>query len=107
MSREEFVGIGAAARLAKTSRQLIWRRIHSGELPAFTDPLDRRTTLLRRADLEPLLVARIALPGERLVRRGERGDAMYFIASGAVEVQPPGSKVIRLGTGDPRISTAP
>ena len=43
-----------------------------------------------RAELEPMLVARMALPSERIVRRGERGDAMYFIASGAVEVQPPG-----------------
>jgi len=53
-----------------------------------------------RADLKPLLVARLALLGERIIRRGERGDAMYFIASGAVEVQPPGSQVIRLGTGE-------
>ena len=43
---------------------------------------------------------RLALPGERIVRRGERGDAMYFIASGAVEVQRPGEEVVRLGTGD-------
>ena len=63
-------------------------------------PLLGELDAVARADLEPLLVARIALPGERLVRRGERGDAMYFIASGAVEVQPPGSKVIRLGTGE-------
>jgi monovalent cation:H+ antiporter, CPA1 family len=40
-----------------------------------------------RAELRRLLVPRMALPGERIVRRGERGDAMYFIASGAVEVQ--------------------
>ena len=63
-------------------------------------PLLGELDAVARADLEPLLVARLALPGERLVRRGERGDAMYFIASGAVEVQPPGSKVIRLGTGE-------
>lgn len=53
-----------------------------------------------RADLKPMLVARLALPTERIIRRGERGDAMYFIASGAVEVQPPGSQVVRLGTGE-------
>ncbi len=51
------------------------------------------------AELRRLLVARIALPSERIVRRGERGDAMYFIASGAVEVQR-GDDVIRLGTGE-------
>ena len=53
-----------------------------------------------RADLRPLLVPRLGLPGERIVRQGERGDAMYFIASGAVEVQRPGEEVVRLGTGD-------
>ena len=53
-----------------------------------------------RADLKPLLVARLALLGERIIRRGERGDAMYFIASGAVEVQPPGAQVVRRGTGE-------
>jgi CPA1 family monovalent cation:H+ antiporter len=34
-----------------------------------------------------------------LIRRGERGDAMYFIASGAVEVNVDGKK-IKLGRGD-------
>lgn len=51
------------------------------------------------AELRRLLVPRMALPGERIVRRGERGDAMYFIASGAVEVQRD-KDVIRLGTGE-------
>lgn len=41
----------------------------------------------------------LAVPGEAIVRRGAVGDAMYFIASGAVEValspQP-----VRLGSGD-------
>ena len=53
-----------------------------------------------RADLKPLLIPRLALPGDRIIRRGERGDAMYFIASGAVEVQRPEDEVVRLGTGD-------
>jgi CPA1 family monovalent cation:H+ antiporter len=52
-----------------------------------------------RAELRHLLVPQLALPGQRIVRQGERGDAMYFIASGAVEVQRQGSGV-RLGTGD-------
>jgi CPA1 family monovalent cation:H+ antiporter len=53
-----------------------------------------------RAELKRMLVPRLALPGERIVRRGERGDAMYFIASGAVEVQREDVDHIRLGTGD-------
>jgi monovalent cation:H+ antiporter, CPA1 family len=69
------------------------------------DELTRNVPLLgeldqaARAELRRLLVPRVALPGERIVRRGERGDAMYFIASGAVEVQL-GADQIRLGTGE-------
>jgi CPA1 family monovalent cation:H+ antiporter len=52
--------------------------------------LDKITALLK-----PLF----AVPGERLIRRGERGSAMYFISSGAVEVAV-GSEKIQLGRGD-------
>ena len=54
------------------------------------------------ADLDkitPLLRPRFAVPDERLIRRGERGDEMYFISSGAVEVAV-GKNRIRLGRGD-------
>ena len=48
-----------------------------------------------------LLRARLALPGEMVVRRGERGDAMFFVASGAVEVLVPNlAEPVKLGTGD-------
>jgi CPA1 family monovalent cation:H+ antiporter len=53
----------------------------------------------RRRELRRLLRPRLALPGERIVRRGERGDAIYFIASGAVEVDLEDGPV-RLGTGE-------
>ncbi|HXV26399.1 MAG TPA: cation:proton antiporter [Alphaproteobacteria bacterium] len=52
-----------------------------------------------RAKIARLLRARLAVPGERIVVKGERGDAMYFIASGAVEVKLD-STSLRLGSGD-------
>ena len=52
-----------------------------------------------RLELESLLTARLGIPGERLVTKGERGDAMFFIASGAVEVLLQAGSV-RLGRGD-------
>ena len=46
-----------------------------------------------------LLRPRFAVPNDRIVRRGERGDAVFFIASGAVEVILPERRV-RLGSGE-------
>lgn len=52
--------------------------------------------LLRVAEL---LSARLAYPGERIVTKGERGRAMYFIATGEADVMLP-HQPIRLDTGD-------
>lgn len=65
-------------------------------VPMFADLPPERLYAIAR-----LLRARLALPGERLVRRGDRGDSMFFISSGAVEVRSPGlANPIRLGSGD-------
>ena len=53
----------------------------------------------RRAELARLLRPRFMVPGTRIVAKDERGDAMYFIASGAVEVMVR-PEPARLGTGD-------
>jgi hypothetical protein len=42
---------------------------------------------------------RFTVPNERILRRGDRGDAGFFIASGAVEVKLPIRRV-RLGSGE-------
>lgn len=55
-----------------------------------TGQLDRVVKLLR---------PRFAVPGERIVRAGDRADACYFIASGAVEVRL-ADRTIGLGSGD-------
>jgi CRP-like cAMP-binding protein len=39
------------------------------------------------------------VPNERVIRWGNRGDAVYFIASGAVEVRLP-MRCVRLGSGE-------
>jgi CPA1 family monovalent cation:H+ antiporter len=49
--------------------------------------------------LAHLLRPRFAVPGERLITTGDRGDAMYFISSGVVEVQA-GDQKIPLAQGD-------
>jgi CPA1 family monovalent cation:H+ antiporter len=52
-----------------------------------------------RRSVARLLRPRLALPGEFVVRRGDRGDAMYFISSGAVEVRLE-QMPVELGSGD-------
>lgn len=52
-------------------------------------------------EIARLLKPRLAVPDETLVRRGDPGDAMYFLSSGAVEVYVPGQHpAIQLGSGD-------
>jgi len=46
-----------------------------------------------------LLRPRFTVPNERIIRRGDRGDAVFFIASGAVEVRLLARRV-RLGSGE-------
>jgi len=57
--------------------------------------LDAKT----RRSVARVLRPRLAVPDEVIVRKGERGDAMYFISSGAVEVHISPAPV-QLGSGD-------
>jgi monovalent cation:H+ antiporter, CPA1 family len=74
--------------LGLDTRRLVKRLDMLSGLPE--QQLDRVTRLLR---------PRFAVPGERIVRAGDRADACYFIASGAVEVRLP-ERNIGLGSGD-------
>jgi CPA1 family monovalent cation:H+ antiporter len=49
--------------------------------------------------LAALMRPAFAIPGQQLIFRGERGEAAWFIASGAVEVET-GRNRVRLGRGD-------
>jgi CPA1 family monovalent cation:H+ antiporter len=51
------------------------------------------------ARVQRLLRPRFTVPNEYILREGERADAVYFVASGAVEVRLAGHN-IQLGTGD-------
>jgi len=82
----------------------------AAQQPRFDIGLDTRQ-LVKRLDLLAgldtvlldrvcrLLRPRLAVPNEVIIRRGERGDAVFFIASGAVEVRG-GARPIRLGSGE-------
>jgi len=91
--------------LALKSRRSRLERPPPLDLGLRTEVLIRQMPLFAKLDegeikrLARKLQTRLALPSERIVRRGDPGDAMFFIASGAVEVrvQP---EPIRLGTGD-------
>jgi CPA1 family monovalent cation:H+ antiporter len=65
-----------------------------GRVPLFAALDDRVRHAVAR-----LLRPRLAVPGEVIVKKGERGDAMYFISSGAVEVRIE-PRPVQLGTGD-------
>jgi monovalent cation:H+ antiporter, CPA1 family len=91
-------------------REVLTRRADASARPRLDLGLDTRELVrqfplfetLAHADLEKisrLLRPRVAVPGERLIRRGERGNEMYFISSGAVEVSV-GKNKVRLGRGD-------
>jgi len=74
--------------LGLDTRRLVRRLDMLSGLPE--QQLDRVAKLLR---------PRFTVPGERIVRVGDRADACYFIASGAVEVRLP-DRHIGLGSGD-------
>ncbi len=70
-----------------------------------THQLVKRLDILTSLDQQQLdrvcrlLRPRFAVPSDRILRKGDRGDAVYFIASGAVEVIMP-ERRIRLGSGE-------
>lgn len=62
-------------------------------------PLFAALAPAERAGLAPLMRPFFAAPGDRLIVRGERGRAAFFLSSGAVEADT-GAAVRRLGRGE-------
>jgi hypothetical protein len=75
------------------------------EIGLDTDRLIERLDILSGLDegqlwrVAKLLRPRFTVPNERIIRQGDRGDAVFFIASGAVEMRLPARR-IRLGSGE-------
>ena len=53
----------------------------------------------RIAEIAKLLKTRLAVPGEHIIRVGDTGESMFFITSGAVEVELE-PEPVSLGSGD-------
>ncbi|OCJ11185.1 cation transporter [Rhizobium sp. AC44/96] len=75
-------------------------RQHQLEIQELTETFPLFAMVDENSQEELLLLFRpkSALPGERVMRKGDRGDGMYFLSSGAVEVQVAGEP-IRLEPG--------
>jgi CPA2 family monovalent cation:H+ antiporter-2 len=76
------------------------QRLHKLEMQQLieTFPLFAEVDEDSQEELLLLFRPKSASPGERVVRKGDRGDGMYFISSGAVEVRLSGGAV-RLEAG--------
>jgi len=61
-------------------------------------PIFRDLDIKRQQSIAQLLAPQLVLPESIVVRRGDKGDAMYFVASGAVRVVVEPS--VELGSGD-------
>jgi CPA1 family monovalent cation:H+ antiporter len=61
-------------------------------------PIFRDLDIKRQQAIAHLLTPQLVLPESAVVRRGDKGDAMYFVASGAVRVVVEPS--VELGSGD-------
>ena len=103
-------GLLSGAAYEELRRGMVGRRRAADPLPRLDLRVDRRALLQRVAYFRELdartrrrlgraLCSGLALPGDRLIRRGELGDSMFFIVDGAVAVQWPGGRRT-LGSGD-------
>lgn len=72
--------------------------LHPDELVAKI-PLFQQLPPTRIAEIAALLKPRLAIPGEFIVRKGDAGNSMYLISSGALTVEV-SDHTVELGSGD-------
>ncbi|MBT8137597.1 MAG: cation:proton antiporter [Gammaproteobacteria bacterium] len=107
MKRHSLIGKEVYGDLTKSLKQRLARLDRRPQLELGLEPenLIRKVPFLadlpsdRTSELARMLKPRLAIPGERIVARGDPGDAMYFISSGAAVVDLDAEK-IQLGSGD-------
>lgn len=87
-----------AERAGREQRPRLDLKLDTGALVSAV-PLFHDLGEAQRAAIARLMRPAFAIPGQRLIVKGERGDSAWFIASGAVEVDT-GREQIRLGRGD-------
>jgi len=90
-SADRYPGIDQRPELdtSLTASQLVSR------VPLFANVSEQALARICR-----VLRPRLTLPDERIVRKGDRGDAMFFLASGAVRLSLPSGEAIELGSGE-------
>ena len=92
-------------RLARLQAALDANKAESAKKTAQADELIGKwqvfadLELAKRAELLSLFKPRSAVPGERLIRKGDAANEVFFISSGEVEVSV-GRRKIRLSAGD-------
>ena len=86
--RRRAVGAGPTLDLARQKSEMV------AKFPLFASLAPQRRRALTRA-----LVTLYAEPGDVLIKRGDGADAVFFIASGAVEMDSAGQKRL-IGTGE-------
>jgi excisionase family DNA binding protein len=64
--KSEFMTLNEAAELLGVSRPTLWRRIVQSEIPVFQSPQDRRHRLVKREDIERMLMPVELVPGKEL-----------------------------------------
>ena len=74
-SDSEYLTMQEATRLLGIGRMTLWRRVRDGVLPVYRSERDRRARLVRRSDVERLLVPTIAAPAAIGVDGGKWGTS--------------------------------